>query len=86
VLLGLVLLGLTIAVASLPIIISHTREKLQAAADTQLNPKITPLPPLDTKLEDESLQRVKAAFKLDFTTKHNLFNPSLGRKWPMGGS
>jgi len=80
VLLGLVLLGLTIAVASLPVIISRTREKLEAAANTQLNPKILPLPPLDTKAEDEALQRAQAPFKLDFTTKHNLFNPVLWQK------
>lgn len=80
VLLGLVLLGLTIAVASLPVIISHTRQKLEDAANSQLNPKIMPLPPLDTKLEDDALQRVQTPYKLDFTTKHNLFNPVLWQK------
>ena len=80
VLLGLVLLGLTIAVASLPVIISHTRAKLAASAESQLNLPVKPLPPLHTKSEDAALQRAQSAFKLDFTTKHNLFNPVIWQK------
>jgi hypothetical protein len=84
VLLGLVLLGLTIAVASLPVFISHTREKIEAAAQKLQNPSVKELPPLDTKPEDSALQRVQTAFKLDFTTKHNLFNPVLWQKMADG--
>jgi len=80
VLLGLVLLGLTVAVASLPVIISSARKKIEDAANSQLNPNIKPLPPLETKAIDDILQRVQAAFKLDFTSKHNLFNPVLWQK------
>jgi hypothetical protein len=84
VLLGLVLLGLTIAVGSLPIIISETRKKLEDAANNLQNPRVKALPPLDTAVEDDALHRVQSAFKLDFTTKHNLFNPVLWQKLPDG--
>ena len=80
VLLGLVLLGLTVAVASLPIIIKRTRDQLDAAASSQSNPNVKPLPDLDTKIEDEALHRVQTSLKLDFTTQHNLFNPVLWQK------
>jgi hypothetical protein len=82
VLLGVVLLGLTIAVASLPFIISSARQKIEDAANQQLHPVIKPLPDLDTKLEDDVLQRASAPYKLDFTSKHNLFNPVLWQKLP----
>jgi len=75
VLLGVVLLGLTAGVASLPIIISNTREKLDKVKGQELNRPVQPLKPVQTNLEVAALQRVPAAFKLDFTTKHNLFNP-----------
>jgi hypothetical protein len=80
VLLGVVLLGLTVAVASLPVIISQTRKQIEDAANNQFNAIPKPLPPLDSKLEEEALHRAQATFKLDFTTKHNLFNPVLWQK------
>jgi hypothetical protein len=80
VLLGLVLLGLTVAVGSLPIIIKRTRDQLDAAASSQSNPNVKPLPDLDIKIEDEALHRVQTPLKLDFTTQHNLFNPVLWQK------
>jgi hypothetical protein len=55
---------------------------LEEAANQQLNPVIKPLPPLETTLEDEALHRVATAYKLDFTSKHNLFNPVLWQKLP----
>src|ERR1700722_571835 len=80
VLLGLVLLGLTAAVRSLPIIINQTRDKWPEAANSQSNPNVKLLPDLDTKTEDEALKRVQTPYKLDFTTQHNLFNPVLWEK------
>ena len=77
VLLGLVLLGLTVAVAFLPIELKQTRDKIEDAANKVLNPIVKPLPDLVTKNEDEVLHRVQTPFKLDFTSQHNLFNPVL---------
>ncbi len=84
VLLGVVLLGLTVAVASLPFVISSTRQTIEAAANKNLNPNVKQLPPLDAAMEEGALKRAQGPFKLDFTTKHNLFNPVLWQKTPDG--
>ena len=80
VLLGLVLVGLTLAVASLPIIINRERTTLQEAREKLTNPKVKPLPALDMTAENAAIQRVQSPFKLDFTTRHNLFNPVLWQR------
>jgi hypothetical protein len=79
VLLGLVLLGLTAAVVMLPFIISAKRADLELKRVNSI-PRPKPLPPLDMTLEDAALQRVQSPIKLDYTTKHNLFNPVLWQK------
>lgn len=80
VLLGLVLVGLTFAVAALPIVIADKRKKLQDYREQLTNPKVKPLPALDMTVENTAIERVKAPIQLDFTTKHNLFNPVLWQK------
>src|SRR5581483_656851 len=83
VLLGVVLLGLTVAVALLPFIISAKRASLEEKRVNNV-PRPKPLPQLDMTLEDTALQRVQSPVKLDFTTGHNLFNPVLWQKQPDG--
>jgi hypothetical protein len=83
VVLGVVLLGLTVAVCLLPIIIHAERERLDALI-VQNKPHPKPLPPVDMTVEDAAFQRAETPLKLDFTTKHNLFNPVLWRKNPDG--
>src|SRR5882724_2782474 len=80
VLLGLVVLGMTVAVGALLFIIPEKRDKLRALSDAKTNPKIKPFPPLDMAVEEAALQRVQTPVRLDFTTKHNLFNPVLWQK------
>src|SRR4051794_21495856 len=82
--LGVVLLGLTVAVALLPIILGSKRAKLDAMHDVLTHPKIKELPPLDLALPEAALQRVQAVARLDFTRTHNLFNPVLWLKSPEG--
>lgn len=79
VLLGVVLLGLTVAVVLLPFIINAKRSEL-AAKEVSMAPRPKPLPPLDMSVEDAALQRQQSPFKPDFTSKHNLFNPVLWQK------
>lgn len=79
VVLGVVLLVLTIAVCLLPVIISAKRHALDDMIVTIL-PHPKPLPAVDATVEDAAFQRAQTPFKLDFTTKHNLFNPVLWRK------
>ena len=79
VLLGVVLLGLTVAVVMLPFIISAKRADLELKRVSNV-PRPKPLPPLDMSVEDTAMQRVQSPIKLDFTSKHNLFNPVVWQK------
>jgi hypothetical protein len=83
VLLGVVLLGLTVGVALLPILISAKRADLDQKR-TSGRPNVKPLTNLDLTLEDSALQRVQSHVLLDFTTKHNLLNPVQWQKMPDG--
>ena len=81
VLLGVVLLGLTVAVAALPFIVSSKREKLTAMTITLMDPKIKPLTNVNVKVLDEVLQRAPQAVHWDFTHSDNfLVNPILWQK------
>jgi len=84
VLLGLVVLGMTVAVGALLFIIPEKRQKLKDLRDAKTNPKVNKLPLLDMAVEEAALQRVQMPVRLDFTTKHNLFNPVLWQKTPDG--
>ena len=84
VLLGLVVLGITVAVGALLFIIPEKRQKLKDLRDAKTNPKVNKLPLLDMAVEEAALQRVQMPVRLDFTTKHNLFNPVLWQKTPDG--
>jgi hypothetical protein len=81
--LGVVLLGLTIAACLLPFIISEKRTSLEEKR-VQKKPNVKPLANLDTTIEDAAFQRVQAQESLDFTNKHNLFNPVIWKKLPDG--
>ncbi len=80
ILLGLVVLGMTVAVGALLFIIPEKRQKLKDLRDAKTNPRVKPLAPLDMAVEDAALQRVQTPVRLDITTKHNLFNPVLWQK------
>lgn len=83
VLMGVVLLGLMVAVVMLPFIINSKRASL-AAMEVNFTPKPKPLTNLDMTVETDALQRVQSPVNLDFTTNHNLFNPVLWQKLPDG--
>ena len=80
VLLGVVLLGLTIAVAMLPVFINMERQKLAEVANKKLRGKVEPLPPLDLAPQEASLTRMQTAVHYEFAHQHNLFNPVLWEK------
>jgi hypothetical protein len=80
VLLAVVLLGLTVAACLLPLIIQSKREKLTEYTTELLRPKIKPIAPLDMAELDAANQRASTPLKLDFTTRHNTFNPVLWKK------
>jgi hypothetical protein len=81
--LGVVLLGLTISACLLPFMISGKRAALESLRVSG-RPKVQPLPPVDVATETAASERAAIPLKLDYTTKHNLFNPVLWKKFPDG--
>jgi hypothetical protein len=79
VLLSVVLLGLTVAACGLPFIIQAKRDAL-AAYIAGNKSKVKPIPPLDLAGLEAAIQRAQTPIKLDYTTKHNLFNPVTWKK------
>lgn len=75
ILLGLVLLGLTVAVALLPFLISSKRRALEDLRTQLRNPKIKPLTNLDLTIHEAALQRMSLPANIEFSRPHYLFNP-----------
>jgi hypothetical protein len=83
-LLGMVLIGLLLAVAALPFFLSSEQEKLKTVTTTILNPKVKPLTNLDLTVTEATLQRVAAPAVIDFGPPNRLFNPMPWQKGPDG--
>ena len=83
VLLGVVLVGLAVAVAFLPLKIASEKDSMEEIRKTLL-PKVKPLEPVDLAGAEESLKRSATPLVLDFSTGHRLFNPVLWQKTPDG--
>jgi hypothetical protein len=75
VILGLVLLGLAVAIAFLPIKISSERQKLEDLRNSLTHRKVNPLTNLDLTVPEAALKRVAIPAVVDFSTTNKLFNP-----------
>ena len=75
VLLGVVLLGLAVAVAFLPFKIASDKQDLENKRNTLIHPKVKLLPPLDLVEPDRYLKRMVSPATLDFSAPNKLFNP-----------
>jgi len=75
VLLGVVLLGLAVAVVFLLLKIPSEKQKLYDMRTQLLQPKVKPLPDLNLTLADEALKRMAAPTLVDFSAPNRLFNP-----------
>jgi len=73
--LGLVLLGLGVAVAFLPFKISSEREALSALTTMIIKKPVKPLTNLDLTISENALKRMGVAAFVDFSTSNKLFNP-----------
>ena len=82
VLLGLVLLGLVVGAAFLPLMIASERQSLRDMAQRELTQKRNPLPPLEISKSEQLLARLQAALRLDFSSTHKVFNPVTWKKKP----
>jgi hypothetical protein len=75
VLLGVVLLGLAVAVAFLPFKIASEKQKLEDMRNQLIHPKVKALANLDLALPDEMLKRMATPAMIDFSAPNKLFNP-----------
>ena len=75
VLLGVVLLGLAVAVAFLPFKIVSEKQKLEDMRNQLIHPKVKPLTNLDLSLPDKVLKQAAAPGVVDFSPPNKLFNP-----------
>ena len=80
VLLGVVLLGLAVAVAFLPFKIASEKQKLEDMRNQLIHPKVKPLTNLDLSLPDQVLKLAAAPPQVDFSAPHRLFNPMAWQK------
>ena len=75
VLLGVVLLGLAVAVAFLPFKIASEQQKLEDLRNQLSHPNVKPLTNLDLRGPDNLLQQMTAPAVVDFSVPNKLFNP-----------
>lgn len=81
IILSVVLLGMAVAAALLPLKVSQVREDLQQATRVFESKKIKPLPELDLTTNMAVLQRVRNPGKYNIAAPgHNLFNPIQWKK------
>jgi hypothetical protein len=87
ILLSIVLLGLAIAAAALPLQVSAVRERLEEInKNLTIKVKAKPFRPLDDWISSNKtvLARLEAPLNLDFAGPHNLFNPVQWKKMADG--
>lgn len=75
VLLGVVLVGLAVAVVFLQFLVSSEQSKLNDLTSSVLNPHVKPLTNLDLTTLDSTLKRVATPATIDFGPPNRLFNP-----------
>jgi hypothetical protein len=73
-LLGLVLLGLAAALASLPFFISSQKTELEGMQE-KIRPNVKPLTNLDLTIAETALKRAATPAMIDFGPPNRLFNP-----------
>ena len=74
VVMGVVLLGLVVSAAFLPLMIAGERKSLQEMAEKIINRPVKPLPALDLTKQDTLLRRMQTSLTLDFKETNKLFN------------
>ena len=84
VLLGVVLLGLAVAVAFLPFKIADEKETLEKMRQQYTQRPVKALTNLDLSIADNALKRMAVPARLDFGAPNRLFNPMPWQKAPDG--
>lgn len=83
--LGVVLIGLAVAVAFLPFKISGDKQALQEQRDGLIHPKIPPLTNLDLTASETALKRLSTPAQLDFSAPNKVFGSMPWQKRADGG-
>jgi hypothetical protein len=84
VLLGVVLLGLAVAVGFLPFKIASEKQKLEDLRHQLIPTNVKPLTNQDLTGPDNVLKRMAAPAEVDFSAPNRLFNPMVWQKTPDG--
>src|SRR5260221_9126836 len=75
IILGVVLIGLAVAVAVLPFFISSERDKLNDMKSAVLHPKVKALTNLDLTVSEQTMKRLASPAVVDFGPPNRVFNP-----------
>ena len=73
--LSVVLLGLAVVAATLPMQVNKERESEENRKNSLIGAPVTKFPPVDLSTNVAILEKVKKPIKFDIAGKHNLFNP-----------
>jgi hypothetical protein len=82
--LSLVLLGLAVAVAALPIKVSQEKENEERRKADLIGAPVKPFAAVDLSTNKTILEKVKNPITFEISGKHNLFNPVPWEKRPNG--
>jgi hypothetical protein len=75
ILLGVVLVGLAVAVAFLPFKIASEKQRLEDLRNTLIHPKVKPLTNLDLTVSESALKLMATPAPVEFSPPNKLFNP-----------
>src|SRR5437879_2214482 len=75
IILGIVLVGLAVAVAFIPFKVSNEKKDLDEKRINYIPRSVKPLTNLDLSLPETALKRAAAPAAVDFSAPHRLFNP-----------
>lgn len=84
IILSVVLLGLAVVAAMLPMKVSQEKAREEERKNSLLGGAVKPFPPIDLSTNEAVLAKVKTPIKFEIAGKHNLFNPVLWKKRPDG--
>ncbi|MBM3836453.1 MAG: hypothetical protein FJ398_00595 [Verrucomicrobia bacterium] len=86
ILLSVVLLGLAVAAAALPLQVSHVRQFLDETVTREVRRDPKPFKPLDEYLKTNEMvvKQFEGSVEFNFSSPHNVFNPVTWRKAPNG--
>jgi hypothetical protein len=84
IILSVVLLGLAVVAAYLPIKVNQEKEREAARKEQLIGAPAKPFPPVDLSTNQQVLAKVKTPIKFDISGRHNLFNPVPWVKKPNG--